>query len=235
MKAFLLAAGKGTRLRPLTDTLPKCLLPVQGVPLLKIWLNICESAGIHEVLVNVHAHKDKIREFADQENIHNRVRLHIAEEKELLGSAGTLAENKEFVAGEKDFYILYGDVLTNVQLSGLIQCHREHQQIVTLGIHQVPNPTQCGIVSTDQNGIVQSFIEKPARPNGNWAFSGVMVANQQIFDYVPAPDQRPADIGFHLLPRLIGNMAAHKISGFLLDIGTLNSYNAAQTSWPGLG
>src|SRR4051795_7501422 len=99
MKAYLLAAGNGTRLRPLTDSLPKCLLPVQGVPLLKIWLNICEAAGIDEVLINVHAHKDKIREFARRED--GKVRLHIAEEKELLGSAGTLAENKTFVDGEK--------------------------------------------------------------------------------------------------------------------------------------
>ena len=93
MKAYILAAGNGTRLRPLTDTLPKCLLPVKGVPLLKIWLNLCEEAGIDEVLVNVHAHKDKIRDFARNENGHGKVRLHIAEEKELLGSAGTLAEN----------------------------------------------------------------------------------------------------------------------------------------------
>jgi mannose-1-phosphate guanylyltransferase len=234
MKAFLLAAGNGTRLRPLTDALPKCLLPVQGVPLLNIWLNICEAAGIDDVLVNVHAHKDKICEFARRENSNgNRVRLRIAEEKELLGSAGTLAENKSFVDGEEDFCILYGDVLTNVNLSGLIQCHREKKQIVTLGIHQVANPTQCGIVSADANGIVQGFVEKPEHPEGNWAFSGVMVASSLIFAY--APQQRPADIGFHLLPRLIGKMAAYEISAFLLDIGTLNNYNAAQTSWPGLG
>jgi mannose-1-phosphate guanylyltransferase len=231
MKAYILAAGNGTRLRPLTDTLPKCLLPVQGVPLLKIWLNICGVAGIDEVLVNVHAHKDKIRDFAARQN--GRVRLHIAEEKELLGSAGTLVENKAFVDGEEDFCILYGDVLTNASLSGLIQCHREKKQVVTLGIHQVPNPTQCGIVSADENGIVQTFVEKPAMPDSNWAFSGVMVASQEIFKY--APQQRPADIGFHLLPRLVGKMAAFKISGFLLDIGTLKNYEAAQTSWPGLG
>lgn len=231
MKAYLLAAGNGTRLRPLTDSLPKCLLPVQGVPLLKIWLNICEAAGINEVLVNVHAHKEQIRDFARREN--GKVRLHIAEEEELLGSAGTLAENKMFVDGEKEFYILYGDVLTNVNLSGLVKCHRDKGQVATLGIHQVPNPTQCGIVSADQNGIVESFIEKPAKPDSNWAFSGVMVASSEIFEYVPR--QRPVDIGFHLLPQLVGKMAAFKISGFLLDIGTLNNYNAAQTSWPGLG
>ncbi len=110
-----------------------------------------------------------------------KVRLDIAEEKELLGSAGTLAENMAFVEGEKEFYILYGDVLTNVNLLGLIKCHREKRQVVTLGIHQVPDPTQCGIVSADENGIVQSFVEKPAKPDGNWAFSGVMVASQEIF------------------------------------------------------
>ena len=231
MKAYILAAGNGTRLRPLTDAVPKCLLPIQGVPLLKIWMNICAAAGIDEVLVNVHAHKEKIREFAGCQT--GAVRLHIAEEKVLLGSAGTLAENKAFVDGEEDFCILYGDVLTNVSLSGLIQCHREKKQIVTLGIHQVANPAQCGIVSADQYGIVQAFVEKPSMPDSNWAFSGIMVASQEIFKFTPL--QRPTDIGFHLLPRLVGRMAAYKISGFLLDIGTLKNYRAAQTSWPGLG
>ncbi|HSM85416.1 MAG TPA: nucleotidyltransferase family protein [Candidatus Limnocylindrales bacterium] len=231
MKAFILAAGNGTRLRPLTDTLPKCLLPIQGTPLLKIWLDLCKAAGIDEVLVNVHAHPSKIREFALQQN--DGVRVRIAEEKELLGSAGTLAENRSFVAGEKDFFILYGDVLTNVDLAQLFAFHQGHHTLATLGIHQVPDPTQCGIVSADENNVVRSFVEKPARSESNWAFSGVMVARQEIFDSIPM--QRPADVGFHLLPRLTGRMSAYKISGFLLDIGTLNNYTAAQSSWPGLG
>jgi NDP-sugar pyrophosphorylase family protein len=85
----------------------------------------------------------------------------------------------------------------------------------------------------DNNAVIEAFKEKPEHPESNWAFSGVMIARPQVLDFVPM--KRPADIGFHLLPMLGGEMAAFKISGYLLDIGTLQSYAAAQSSWPGLG
>jgi mannose-1-phosphate guanylyltransferase len=230
MKAFILAAGDGTRLRPLTDSVPKCLLPVQGVPLLQIWLENCQDAGIRDVLVNVHSHAGKVREFAARHN--GAVRIHIAEERQLLGSAGTLFENRSFVADEEAFFVLYGDVLTNVPLAGLLAFHLQKKLLATLGIYQVSNPSQCGIVNVDQNGVVRGFVEKPAHPTSSWAFSGIMIASPKILDLVPA--QRPADIGFHLLPLLTARMAAYAIEDYLLDIGTLNTYRAAQSSWPGL-
>jgi mannose-1-phosphate guanylyltransferase len=230
MKAFILAAGHGTRLRPLTDGIPKCLLPIQGSPLLEIWLNNCKAAGIGEVLINAHAHPATIREFAATQK--TGVKAHVIEEPQLLGSAGTLAENRQFVAGEKTFFVLYGDVLTNIDLRQVLQFHEQKGAPVTLGIYQVPDPARCGIVSMDENAIIQSFVEKPAKPESNWAFSGVMIAGQEIFDLLT--DQRTADIGFHLLPKLTGRMAAYKVSEYLLDIGTLDNYQTAQESWPGL-
>jgi mannose-1-phosphate guanylyltransferase len=230
MKAFILAAGNGTRLRPLTDATPKCLLPIQGIALLNIWLENCRSAGTTDVLVNAHAHAAAVRKFAATQK--SGVRVHIAEETQLLGSAGTLAENRDFVAGEKSFLVLYGDVLTNVDLRRMLDFHRQKQLAATLGIYQVPDPTRCGIVSVDDNSTVQSFEEKPARPRSNWAFSGVMIARQEIFGLLP--DFRPADIGFHLLPKLVGQIAAYPISEYLLDIGTVSNYQVAQQSWPGL-
>lgn len=229
MKSFLLAAGSGSRLRPLTDTVPKCLLPIRGVPLLQIWLQNCAIAGISEMLINVCSHAQKIKEFLNQQNLPVRVR--VAEEKELLGSAGTLAENREFLRGEREFFVLYGDVLTNVSLAAMRSFHRNRNLQATVGVYQVPDPTQCGIVTTDDQGVVTSFVEKPAHSASNWAFSGVMIADPEIIDLVPA--QRPADIGFHLLPLLVGQMAAYPISDYLLDIGTLVNYDAAQSSWPG--
>lgn len=230
MKAFILAAGNGTRLRPLTDKVPKCLLPIQGVPLLEIWLRNCESAGVGEMLVNVHAHADLVKEFAARRK--GNVKLHIAEEQQLLGSAGTLKENRRFVAGEDAFFVLYGDVLTNVNLSDLWQVHAGRKVVATLGIYQVPDPKRCGIVSVDENGMIRRFEEKPAEPESNWAFSGVMVAGQEIFDAISA--ERPVDIGFHVLPQLVGRMAACQTAEYLLDIGTLENYEKAQEEWPGL-
>jgi mannose-1-phosphate guanylyltransferase len=229
MKAFILAAGHGTRLRPHTDSISKCLLPIQGVPLLEIWLTNCRAAGISEVLINAHAHPEAIRKFAATQG--TGVEIHIAEESQLLGSAGTLAENRRFVVAEKAFFILYGDVLTNIDLRQMLQFHEQKRLSVTLGVRQVHDPARSGIVSMDENAIIQSFVEKPAEPTSNWAFSGVMIAGQEIFDLLP--DHRPADIGFHLLPKLTGRMAGYMVSEYLLDIGTLDNYQTAQESWPG--
>ena len=230
MKAFILAAGNGTRLRPLTATTPKCLLPIQGVPLLEIWLNNCMRAGITDVLVNAHAHTAAIRDFAVKQR--TGVAVTVAEEPQLLGSAGTLAANRGFVAGEKAFFVLYGDVLTNIDFERMLHFHQQKHLAATLGIYQVPDPTRCGIVSVDEKAVIQSFVEKPARPDSNWAFSGVMIAGQEIFDLLP--EERPADIGFHVLPKVVGRMSAYAVSEYLLDIGTLANYEAAQQSWPGL-
>jgi mannose-1-phosphate guanylyltransferase len=230
MKAFLLAAGNGTRLRPLTDSVPKCLLPIRGVPLLEIWLNNCKAAGITDVLVNAHAHAEAIRQFAAQQT--TEVRIRIAEEPELLGSAGTLSDNRDFVAGDKAFLVLYADVLTNIDLRRMFEFHQQKHLPATLAIYQVPDPTRCGIVTMDGNSIIQEFIEKPSQPVSNWAFAGVMIADSELFNFLP--DHRPADLGFDVLPKMIGKMAAYRISEYLLDIGTIGNYENAQQSWPGL-
>jgi mannose-1-phosphate guanylyltransferase len=230
MKAFILAAGDGTRLRPLTDSVPKCLLPIQGVPLLEIWLNNCKAAGITDVLVNAHVHAEVVTRFATQQK--SGVKVSVAEEPELLGSAGTLAENRAFVTGEEAFFVLYGDVLTTVELRRMLAFHQQKNLSATLGVYQVPDPTRCGVVSMDGNAVIQKFVEKPQRPASNWAFSGVMIAGQEIFAAIP--DQRPADIGFDVLPKMAGKMAAYAISEYLIDIGTLANYQTAQQSWPGL-
>ncbi len=230
MKAFILAAGLGTRMGPLTDTLPKCLLPIRGVPLLQVWLENCKTAGITEVLVNAHAHPEQVKDFAAGSK--TEIKIHVVEEKQLLGSAGTLAQNRDFVAEESAFFVLYGDVLTNANLRSVLDVHQSKQQLATLGVCRVPDPSRCGIVTTDEHGIVQSFIEKPDHPSSDWAFSGIMVASPRIIDLIPAT--RPADIGFDLLPQCVGKMAACKVNGYLQDIGTLHHYHAAQDSWPGL-
>jgi len=230
MKAFILAAGNGTRLRPLTDSIPKCLLPIQGVPLLEIWLNNCKAAGITDVLVNAHAHAETVKQFAATQK--SGVTVNVVEEPRLLGSAGTLAQNRAFVGGEEAFLVLYGDVLTNVDLRGMLAFHRQKNLSATLGIYPVPDPTRCGVVSMDENSVIQEFVEKPARPVSDLAFSGVMIGGQEIFDFLP--DRRPADIGFDVLPKIAGKMAGYRISEYLIDIGTLENYQAAQRSWPGL-
>jgi mannose-1-phosphate guanylyltransferase len=231
MKAFLLAAGNGTRLRPITDKVPKCLVPIQGMPMLSIWMKVCKKLGITEVLINLHAHADVVRTFL-QQRLDPDLRVHVAEEKQLLGSAGTLRANRKWVEGEDLFWIFYADVLHRADLPAMLHLHREHGLAATLGVYEVPDPSRCGIVTTNSRGVIEDFVEKPAHPTGNLAFSGLMIGTPQLLDIIP--DSVPADIGFHVLPKLTGQMLAFPIKDYLIDIGTLANYQQAQATWPGL-
>jgi mannose-1-phosphate guanylyltransferase len=230
MKAFLLAAGLGTRLRPLTDSIPKCLLPVQGVPMLSIWLSLCHKHGIDEVLINTHTHGERVRSYLSAHE--HGVKTTVMEEPVLLGSAGTLRANRDWVAGDQCFWVLYADVLTRANLSQMMQFHLEHRGIATLGGYEVPDPERCGIMQVDAESRIERFIEKPKTPVGRLAFSGLMIAGSALLDAIP--ENLPADLGFDVLPRLAGNMFAFSISDYILDIGTLANYDLAQRTWPGL-
>jgi mannose-1-phosphate guanylyltransferase len=230
MKAFLLAAGHGTRLRPITNTIPKCLVPIRGTPLLSIWLELCRKFGIDEVLINIHAHAALVRDFL-RENA-NGIRAQVVEEEELHGSAGTLRHNRGWIAAEELFWVFYADVLCQPDLGEMLELHLRRRPTATLGVYQVPDPSRCGIVSTDADGIIQQFVEKPSVPIGNLAFAGLMIATPEIIEMIP--HNRPADIGFHVLPRLIGRMQAYRISSYVIDIGTMENYQTAQRTWPGL-
>jgi mannose-1-phosphate guanylyltransferase len=230
MKAFLLAAGQGTRLRPITNTIPKCLVPIRGIPLLSIWLEVCRKFGIDEILVNIHAHAALVRDFLRVNA--NGIRAQVVEEEELLGSAGTLRHNQDWIAAEELFWVFYADVLCQPDLGEMLELHLRRKPTATLGVYEVPDPSRCGIVSTDADGIIQQFVEKPSVPIGNLAFAGVMIATPAIIESIP--HNGPADIGFHVLPRLIGRMQAFRISSYVIDIGTMENYQTAQRTWPGL-
>src|SRR5579864_2128081 len=151
MKAFLLAAGNGTRLKPLTDSTPKCLLPIRGKPLLGIWLELCKRSGIDEVLINLHAHADVVREYVETSD--HGLKVTLFEEPTLLGSAGTIAANRQWVSREKNFWVLYADVLSNIDLDQMLERHRSKPSPITLSVYAVPNPSQCGVVVLDRDGI----------------------------------------------------------------------------------
>jgi mannose-1-phosphate guanylyltransferase len=230
LKAFLLAAGHGTRLRPLTDTLPKCLLPVRGIPLLQIWLEQCCRFGIDEVLINIHAHADLVQKFLASYS-GSSPKVQIVRETELLGSAGTLLANRGWVDSEACFWVFYADVLNRVDLAAMLEMHRSVKPAATLGVCRVPDPTRCGIVEVSEDGTIHEFVEKPAHPNGNLAFAGLLVGTPVLLDAIPRKHR--VDIGFDVLPLLAGDMLAYSISDYLIDIGTMENYQRAQETWPG--
>ena len=229
MKAFILAAGQGTRLRPLTDHAPKCLVPICGKPMLSIWLELCRRHRIDEVLINLHAHADQVRSFLERHD--DEVKVTVSHETTLLGSAGTLAANRAWLGQDPQFWIFYADVLTNIDLDRMMSAHLRSGLIATLGLYRVPNPTQCGIVQVDERGVIREFHEKPAAPVGNLAFSGVMIARSDLLNHVPS--RFPVDMGKDVLPALCGRMSAYEVTEYLIDIGTMPRYEYANRTWRG--
>jgi mannose-1-phosphate guanylyltransferase len=230
LKAFLLAGGLGSRLRPLTDVTPKCLLPINGTPILDIWFGLCRRYGIKDVLINLHFHGDAVRSFIEEKKGDLNVTLFV--ETALLGSAGTVLANRKWVANERAFWIFYADVLTNVNLNKMLQFHNERNQFATIGVYEVTDPTRCGIAQMNDDGVIMDFVEKPKTPVGNLAFSGIMLGTPRVLEQIP--DKCPVDFGFDVFPKIVGRMAGYRISDFIIDIGTLETYRAAQAHWPGL-
>jgi mannose-1-phosphate guanylyltransferase len=234
VKAFLLAAGEGRRLRPLTDTIPKCLVPIRGTPLLALWLALLERHGVTEVLLNLHHAHERVTEFLATHR--TPIRVETVHEARLLGSAGTVAANRRFVDRERRFLIVYADNLTNVDLTKMISFHDRRSDSVTMGVVPTDKPSEKGTVVVGADGRVVEFAEKALRPRSNLANAGIYVAGQDLFSYLPSSiaEGEALDFGHHVFPRMTPDLGAYEIKDFLMDIGTPKSYAAGQTAWPGL-
>lgn len=229
MKAYLLAAGLGTRLRPITNEIPKCLVPICGKPLLQWWVELFEKHGISDVLINTHYLPAPVREFINKNNRSFPVKLYESYEKELVGSGGTVRNNKAFVENEEDFLIAYADNLTNANLSELIEFHGENDGDLTMALFRTNRPKECGIAALDDNHRIIAFVEKPVEPKSNLANAGIYVASKSIFELMP--EESFLDFGKDVLPKLIGKMYGWEVKNYLLDIGTMGNYEKAQKDW----
>jgi mannose-1-phosphate guanylyltransferase len=228
VKAFLLAAGIGSRLRPITDITPKCLLPIGDRPLLDIWLDEFGRAGVDEVLVNLHHLPDVVRGHLVARGAPPGIRTFF--EPELLGSAGTLLANRRWVDGEDMFLACYADNLTDFDLRLLIDAHADHGTMATLTLFHSPNPSAGGVVELDTSGRVTGFVEKPAHPTSDLTNAGMYAFHPCVLDEIR--DKRPSDIGYDLLPALVGRARAVLVEGYFRDIGTAEAYRRAREEWP---
>jgi mannose-1-phosphate guanylyltransferase len=228
VKAFLLAAGLGTRLRPITDTTPKCMLVIDGRPLLDIWLDAFDRSGVDEVLVNLHHLPDVVGRHLAGRDGWPVVRTVF--EPELLGSAGTLAANRAWVDGEELFLACNADNLTDFDLRVLIDAHREHCAIATLAVFRSERPSEGGVVELDAAGQVIGFAEKPREPVSDLTNAGMYVFHPHVLDEIGG--EPPRDIGYDLLPQLVGRARAVPVEGYFRDIGTPMAYQRAREEWP---
>lgn len=228
MKAFLLAAGVGSRLRPITDVTPKCMLPIGDRPLLDRWLDAFGRAGVDEVLVNLHHLPDVVCRHIAGRAGPPAVRTFF--EPELLGSAGTLLANRDWTQDDDLFLACYADNLTDFDLRSLIDAHREHGPVATLAVFHSPNPSAGGVVELDPAGRVAGFTEKPAKPVSDLVNAGMYAFRPSVLDEIHG--MPPRDIGYDLLPRLVGRARAVLVDGYFRDIGTTDAYRRAREEWP---
>lgn len=229
MKAMILAAGEGTRLRPLTLTEPKVLLPVSGVPLIEYTLRWLKHYGITEVAINLHRLAARVQSSLG-DGTRFGMKIVYSREKTLLGTAGGVKKMESFF--ESPFTVVYGDVLTDLNLSAMLAFHRHRQAVATLAVREMPNPWEVGVVEMDNESRITGFIEKPPRGSekSNLSSGGIYILEKRVLDYVP--EEGFCDFAYDVFPRLIElglpMYGYHLKNGdYLLDIGTAEKYKQA--------
>ncbi len=228
MKAFLLCAGIGSRLRPITDTVPKCMVRVHEQPLLDIWLDAFNRAGVDEVLVNLHHLPEVVRRHVAART--GLPAVHLVFEPELLGSAATLLANRSWVANEAFFLACNADNLTDFELQDLIDVHLAGDAVATLTAFHSENPSAGGVLEVDEAGQMTGFTEKPRQPISDLVNAGMYAFSPAVLDEIR--QDPPADIGHHLLPALVGRARVVPVKGYFRDIGTPEAYRLARKEWP---
>ncbi|BCX05783.1 MAG: hypothetical protein KatS3mg053_3721 [Candidatus Roseilinea sp.] len=237
--ALILAAGEGTRLRPLTLERPKPMVPIAGRPLLDYTVTWLRDHGITDIAINLHYKPEVIvQHFGDGSTF--GVQIHYSHEPRILGTAGAARKIRPWV-DERPLIVVYGDVLTDLDLHALLDYHaqmseRDPVTAVTMSLYHVPNPTEVGLVGMDDTGRVNRFLEKP-KPSEvftDLANAGVLVLQPDALELIP--EDTFCDFGMHIFPMLL--QAGLSIYGwvipedtYLLDIGSPEKYAQANREW----
>ena len=227
MKALLLAAGLGTRLRPLTDHVPKCLVAIHGRPLLGYWLDMLLSAGIEPVLINTHHLADAVRNFVEQSPWRSAIKL--VHEDVLLGTGGTVLRNRASLEGGP-FLVVHADNLSRFDIHEFMRTHarRPPGVEITMMTFDTDAPKSCGIVELDDRGLVIAMHEKVANPPGTRANAAVYIFEPSVITELSALGSDTPDISTELLPRYMGRMQSFHNDVYHRDIGTPESLARAQ-------
>jgi mannose-1-phosphate guanylyltransferase/phosphomannomutase len=224
MKAVIMAGGEGTRLRPLTSNAPKPMLPLANRPMMEHIVELLKRHGLDDIVVTVAFMPNAIRtHFGDGSEL--GVRISYAVEEQPLGTAGSVRNAMDEL--DERFLVISGDVLTDVDLTGVIAAHEERKALATIGLVAVDNPLEFGIVITREDGSVERFLEKPTwgQVFSDTINTGIFVLEPEIFDHIAA--DRPVDFSSEVFPAvleaglpLFGSVA----EGYWEDVGTLDAY-----------
>ncbi len=228
MKAMILAAGQGTRLRPLTNHTPKPMLPIAGKPLLEYTIELLQRHQVKDVVINLHHCPEEItNHFGDG----GKWGLHItySREPKLLGTAGAVKKMESFF--DDTFLVIYGDNLSNCNISRLADFHRARKGIGTIAIHRRENPSASGMVKLGKDARIGEFVEKPAHEqvSSNLVSAGILVLEPRVLECIP--EGQMYDFGSHLFPQLLERgerLYGYLMSEDLLWIDTPEDYQYVQ-------
>jgi NDP-sugar pyrophosphorylase family protein len=220
----LLGAGRGTRLAPLTERVPKILAPLDGVPLLEHQLRYLEARGVREVAINVHHLADRVTAFL--EHTETSLTIRVSLETHLLGTAGALLPLRDFLCDS--FLLLYGDVVTDADLAALLEAHRMRGGIATLAHYESDQTAGKGLLALGPDGVVIGFDEKPASRRSGTVNAGIYALEPEILDFVV----EGSDFGRDVFPAVLA--ARRKVFGYeledayLCDVGSPDTLERAE-------
>jgi len=231
MRALLLAAGIGSRLRPLTDTTPKCLVPIHGRPLLDYWLDLVFEAGIERALVNTHWLSEQVEAHIAASPW--RPRIDLVHEDELRGTGGTILANRAWFQ-DSAFMVAHADNLTDFDMLGLIDAHskRPAGHVMTMLGFRTDDPSSCGILELDQRGTVLAFHEKVANPPGNLANGAVYIFEPDVITDIARLGKEVVDLSTEIIPNYLGRILCVETHGYHRDIGNPASLLRAHVEFP---
>jgi mannose-1-phosphate guanylyltransferase / phosphomannomutase len=222
-----MAGGEGTRLRPLTSNQPKPMVPIVGKPCMEHIIDLLRRHGVTDVVVTVAYLPQVIRGyFGDGESL--GVTLHYSVEETPLGTAGSVKHAEALL--DETFIVISGDALCDFDLGEILQAHRDHGAVATLGLKSVENPLEFGVVIIDEDGRIERFLEKPSwgQVFSDTINTGVYVLEPEVLRNVPAGE--PYDFSKQLFPDLLSRgkpLYGHVLDGYWQDIGNLDQYRQA--------
>jgi mannose-1-phosphate guanylyltransferase len=226
MRAILLSAGYGTRLRPLTDNTPKCLVPIQDQPLLEIWLQRLSNAKISPFLINTHYLSEQVIKYISGSVYCDKTT--IVHESELLGTAGTLLNNIDFYQNN-DGMLVHADNYCLANFIEFIEAHKKRPRecLMTIMTFRTETPSSCGIVEVDSRGVVIGFHEKVALPPGNLANGAIYILSAELLKDIQIRYPYATDFSTEIINKYLGKIYTYESREVFIDIGSPESYAMA--------
>lgn len=223
--AILLSAGLGTRLRPLTDSWPKCLMPINKRPLLSYWLTNVEHAGVNCVAVNTHWLPKIVDHFIERYS--GPLKLHTFFEKKLLGTAGSIRKIGLDMNVNDAVFVAHADNFSDIDIMKMFEFHASNTSPITMAVFETNEPEKCGVVVTNEDDVVIEFQEKARHPKSTLANGAIYIFDPEVFEFLY---QNPeiTDISTQVIPEYLGKIKVFRHSGYLIDIGTPENLSSAQ-------